>query len=898
MRHSSHALKAPITLATVITLGLAGAAPALAEQPASSEQATNRLSYAYNASLYDEQGNYPGVYSVALKPSVGSEASTIGIPSIADENLSDAPTTESPAIIQGAAVGFENKTGATEFQVLKERVAPYSYFRYSIMEQTGQDGVARKKVSGFDGTYVIVRLNVAELFRDFDSNALTAENAADYYLHVKQENNKALLVATGQEGHTFSNVVGSNSVKTGAYRLSEMLDANGKDTSTPYFDVVLLSSAANVAGADAGKEGSVNGDVPLHFYVDKVADYNPSLTYDPASTDPNHIAQCLAKFYDEDAAKQQAGDNASRIGVSSYVVKGSDLALETLVENSGGAAKNSGTTYWSLAKSLQHAFYDQAADKSASDAGCGRTVKLMSEVPVLNSLEMRGADASSLRKRTLDVNSFDIQIANNTNTETQVSTAGLTLENAWLKLCDNSNTTGAELAVGNNATMVIDAGGKLIIDKTAQLEVEWDGSTTAPASADSPATPTTPDTLNDGVLDLRAGGEIENNGVITIEGKEGKPVEPAASSTADGAATSVAQQIAESAKGNGELYVQKGATLTNNGCIMLNGVLFNMGTLVNNGKYDVDPITSNDPDHGQFTYHRGIQASWKDDINQADVFWGALYNGMNSRYEEEAEARLVNNGDIVLIPGDLFNFAKVENATGAHLYLGASDEAIIPIEPTAEAPTVETKRVKYELPFPSHVFNYALIANEGEIMPASVALNDNGSFGALSSPGKFAGSFYLDSIGDGKVTGSGKVYAGAGLQEGWNDPSGNGTWCYVRDGQVVTGWFLDAGSWYLADASGTMLTGWQQDAGHWYYLSQDHDGSFGAMRTGWLLDGGKWYWLSATAGGPLGAMATGWQLVGGTWYYLYPQTGAPKGSLAVSTTVDGYVVDANGAWVR
>jgi glucan-binding YG repeat protein len=38
--------------------------------------------------------------------------------------------------------------------------------------------------------------------------------------------------------------------------------------------------------------------------------------------------------------------------------------------------------------------------------------------------------------------------------------------------------------------------------------------------------------------------------------------------------------------------------------------------------------------------------------------------------------------------------------------------------------------------------------------------------------------------------------------------------------------------------------------------------------------------------------------VGGTWYYLYPQTGAPKGSLAVSTTVDGYVVDANGAWVR
>lgn len=39
-------------------------------------------------------------------------------------------------------------------------------------------------------------------------------------------------------------------------------------------------------------------------------------------------------------------------------------------------------------------------------------------------------------------------------------------------------------------------------------------------------------------------------------------------------------------------------------------------------------------------------------------------------------------------------------------------------------------------------------------------------------------------------------------------------------------------------------------------------------------------------------MQTGWLQDGGTWYYLNS-----SGALAVSTTINGYTVNANGEWV-
>ena len=106
-----------------------------------------------------------------------------------------------------------------------------------------------------------------------------------------------------------------------------------------------------------------------------------------------------------------------------------------------------------------------------------------------------------------------------------------------------------------------------------------------------------------------------------------------------------------------------------------------------------------------------------------------------------------------------------------------------------------------------------------------------------------------------------------------------------------------------------MLTGWQQKDGHWYYF----DTGYGGMKTGWLKEGDKWYYLNPNQGGPEGAMISncwltingktyfinqsgvmmeGWYQVSGKWYYFYPG----DGSKAVSTSISGFVVDADGVW--
>ncbi|MEW3512210.1 N-acetylmuramoyl-L-alanine amidase family protein [Clostridium butyricum] len=116
------------------------------------------------------------------------------------------------------------------------------------------------------------------------------------------------------------------------------------------------------------------------------------------------------------------------------------------------------------------------------------------------------------------------------------------------------------------------------------------------------------------------------------------------------------------------------------------------------------------------------------------------------------------------------------------------------------------------------------------------------------------------------------------VKAGW-DKNADGTWTFYKDGAKVTGWLNDKGTWYYLDAAGTMKTGWVQ-AGSWYYLNAS-----GAMQTGWVNDNGTWYYCNAS-----GAMQTGWLLDGSTWYYLNA-----NGSMAANTTVDGYVLGANGA---
>lgn len=127
-------------------------------------------------------------------------------------------------------------------------------------------------------------------------------------------------------------------------------------------------------------------------------------------------------------------------------------------------------------------------------------------------------------------------------------------------------------------------------------------------------------------------------------------------------------------------------------------------------------------------------------------------------------------------------------------------------------------------------------------------------------------------------------------QAGWVQ-NADSTWSYINaDGTKAIGWLQSpaSGLWYHMDANGIMEAGkWLQDAGSWYYLNAD-----GSMKTGWLYNGGAWYYLKPSAGN-MGAMQTGWIQSGGKWYYCNA-----SGAMLSNTTVNGYVLGADGAWIK
>ena len=126
-------------------------------------------------------------------------------------------------------------------------------------------------------------------------------------------------------------------------------------------------------------------------------------------------------------------------------------------------------------------------------------------------------------------------------------------------------------------------------------------------------------------------------------------------------------------------------------------------------------------------------------------------------------------------------------------------------------------------------------------------------------------------------------------KSGW-DKNADGTWSYYKDGAKAAGWLLDGSSYYYLDAAGVMKTGWQQVGGVWYYLNPKSDGYQGVMKTGWINDNGTWYYCSGS-----GAMLSNqwFQDSDGKWYYLQE-----NGAMAVNTTIGGYAIGANGAWIK
>ncbi|NOW06628.1 N-acetylmuramoyl-L-alanine amidase family protein [Clostridium beijerinckii] len=101
---------------------------------------------------------------------------------------------------------------------------------------------------------------------------------------------------------------------------------------------------------------------------------------------------------------------------------------------------------------------------------------------------------------------------------------------------------------------------------------------------------------------------------------------------------------------------------------------------------------------------------------------------------------------------------------------------------------------------------------------------------------------------------------------------------------IKTGWQkAENESWHLYDLSGKDTKGWVNYNYAWYYFNEQ-----GEMQTGWVQVDGKSYYLSDS-----GVRVTGWKQIGDKWYY-FDENGVKQ----VNTTINGYVLNSDGVWVK
>lgn len=142
------------------------------------------------------------------------------------------------------------------------------------------------------------------------------------------------------------------------------------------------------------------------------------------------------------------------------------------------------------------------------------------------------------------------------------------------------------------------------------------------------------------------------------------------------------------------------------------------------------------------------------------------------------------------------------------------------------------------------------------------------------------------------------------ITKGWAETNSKLYHFDETTGKLKTGWTLYNGSWYFMnisnnkDENGEVLTGFKIiDNVNYYFIPKQNNGNitttialpnYGAMVTGWLEIGKTWYFFNGS-----GAMLKGWQQIGGVWYYFNTDNGA----MACNTTIGGYKLNANGAWI-
>lgn len=174
--------------------------------------------------------------------------------------------------------------------------------------------------------------------------------------------------------------------------------------------------------------------------------------------------------------------------------------------------------------------------------------------------------------------------------------------------------------------------------------------------------------------------------------------------------------------------------------------------------------------------------------------------------------------------------------------------------------------------------------------------------GKLSSPGLKGWQqlhdkrYYYDNNGimkTGWLNDQGKWYyfnQDGSMSKGFVHLNDGTSYFFNNDGTMATGWFTTHNDWYYSNQSGSLQSGWLLYGGKWYFMRESRaiGTSYGDMLRGWIKTGNAWYYMDKN-----GAMTTGWIYDSSNWYYLYP-----NGQMAKNTTIAGYKLNANGAWIK
>lgn len=195
-----------------------------------------------------------------------------------------------------------------------------------------------------------------------------------------------------------------------------------------------------------------------------------------------------------------------------------------------------------------------------------------------------------------------------------------------------------------------------------------------------------------------------------------------------------------------------------------------------------------------------------------------------------------------------------------------------------------------EAPVSGRSFIYSAAGlTEGATYTLNVAGTDAGTATAAAGTGSNGGGFNGGGQ-QGQPTDGGQSQPADG---GQTQPAEDEQQDQVADPKAET-WVYENDTWYVRYADGTLKTGWACLNGNWYYLDADKGG---AMKAGWTYADGLWYYMNEAHDGTYGKMLTGWVFNGGKWYYLNEKSDGTKGAMLRNTTVDGYKLGADGAWI-